>query len=149
MKLFTTVVVLGTLGALSALPTFLAKTESLSYDKVYDNPKGSLDSVACSDGPYGLTTRGYTTFGSLPSFPNIGGAFDIAGWDSPHCGSCWKLTYTSATGSKSINVTAIDVSPAGFNVAFAAMNNLTNGQATFLGRVKVKAVEVPASSCGL
>ena len=66
---------------------------TVSYDQTYDNASGSLDTVACSDGPNGLETKGYTTFGSLPHFPNIGGAAAVAGWNSPQCGTCWQLTY--------------------------------------------------------
>ena len=87
---------------------------------------------------------GYTTFGSLPGFSNIGGAFAVAGWNSPNCGTCWKLTYNG----KSINVLAIDHSGAGtFNIALGAMNRLTNNQAEFLGRVTVTYSQVALSNC--
>lgn len=55
-----------------ALPV-LAQTESLSYDNTYDNADQSLTTVACSDGPNGLMSLGYTTLGQLPTFPNVGG----------------------------------------------------------------------------
>ncbi|KAL7281976.1 Cerato-platanin [Trametes coccinea BRFM310] len=120
---------------------------TLSYDQTYDNASGDLHTVACSDGPNGMLTKGFTTFGSLPHFPNIGGAAAVAGWNSANCGTCWKLTY-AGTG-KSINVLAIDHTDAGFNIALAAMNTLTNNQAEFLGRVDVTATQVDASQCGL
>ncbi len=33
-------------------------TVSVSYDQTYDNAAGSLDTVACSDGPNGMLTKG-------------------------------------------------------------------------------------------
>lgn len=124
---------------------------SVSYDTNYDVRTASLNTVACSDGPNGLETRNYTTFGSLPTFPNIGAAYAVSGWDSPNCGTCWQLTYTNAKNvSKSINVTAVDHAGANsFNIAFAAMNTLTNNQAKALGRITVTAKEIPPSACGL
>ena|SRR6266550_5656796 len=68
---------------------------TVAYDTAYDDSTASLNTVACSDGPNGLETLGYTTLGSLPSFPNIGAAYAVAGWDSPACGTCWQLTYTN------------------------------------------------------
>ncbi|KAG1749561.1 Cerato-platanin [Suillus lakei] len=127
-----------------ALPV-LAQTESLSYDNTYDNPDTSLSTVACSDGPNGLITKGYTTLGQLPNFPNVGGVYTVTGWDSPYCGTCYEVTY----GSNTIAILAVDVATAGFNVAEAAMNTLTGGQAAFLGRVSVTSVQVNASACGL
>ncbi|KZT11128.1 Cerato-platanin [Laetiporus sulphureus 93-53] len=124
----------------------LAQTSaSVSYDNTYDNAAGSLDTVACSNGPNGLESKGYTTFGSLPDFPYIGGAQAVTGWDSPNCGTCWQLTYDGNT----INVLAIDVALNGFNIAEEAMNALTDNQAGFLGRITATATQVDASVCGL
>ncbi|KAH9894066.1 Cerato-platanin [Cubamyces lactineus] len=118
---------------------------TVSYDQTYDNSSGDLHTVACSDGPNGMLTKGFTTFGSLPHFPNIGGAAAVAGWNSASCGTCWKLTYNG----RSINVLAIDHTDAGFNIALEAMNTLTNNQAEFLGRIDAQATQVDASQCGL
>jgi hypothetical protein len=117
----------------------------LSYDTVYDNKSGSLDTVACSDGSNGLVTKGYSTFGSLKNFPNIGGAFAIKDWNSASCGTCWALTYKNTT----INVLAIDVAKDGFNVGLTAMNKITNGTAVHDGIVDVTYKQVNASACGL
>ena len=130
---------------LAAVSTTFAATVTVSYDETYDNSAGSLTTVACSDGPNGLITKGFSSFGSLPQFPNIGGAAAVAGWNSAQCGSCWKLTYNG----RSINVLAVDHTDSGFNIALAAMNTLTNNQATFLGRVNADATQVAASACGL
>ncbi|KAF8909798.1 Cerato-platanin [Gymnopilus junonius] len=121
-----------------------------SYDTAYDNAGQSLDTVACSNGPNGLESLGFTTFGSLPSFPNIGGAPAVTGWNSPNCGTCWNLTYVNPRGiSKSINILAIDVATPNFNIAEEAMNTLTGGQAVQLGRVTITAHQVVQSLCGL
>ena len=130
--------------ALSALVSS-ALAVTVSYDETYDNKSGRLTTVACSDGENGLLTKGFSTFGSLPHFPNIGGAQAVAGWNSAACGSCWQLTYNG----KSINVLAVDHADAGFNVAKGAMDTLTNGQAAALGRIDVAATQVAASACGL
>ncbi|KAL7282975.1 hypothetical protein ACG7TL_002393 [Trametes sanguinea] len=133
--------------AIAALALFVpsALGVTVSYDQTYDNSGASLATVACSDGTNGLLTKGFSTFGSLPHFPNIGGAAVIPGWNSDQCGTCWQLTYNG----KSINVLAIDHAESGFNIALEAMNTLTGGQAVQLGRVDATATQVAASQCGL
>lgn len=117
-----------------------------SFDTIYDDPNQSLSNVACSNG---LLTRGFTTFGSLPKFPSIGGGPPVTDFNSPGCGTCWQLTFVNSEGvSKSIDVLVIDVGT-NFNIALEAMNVLTDGQAAFLGRVPVTAVQVNSSVCGL
>ena len=121
-----------------------------SYDPGYDNSQRSLLTVACSDGPNGLMTRGFTTLGSLPNYPFVAGVPAVAGWNSPSCGTCWAVTYINSQGkSTTIHLLAIDVAPTSYNMPTKAMNNLTGGQAAFLGRVPVSASNVPASFCGL
>ncbi|KZP32641.1 Cerato-platanin [Athelia psychrophila] len=128
----------------------LAATSSLSYDQSYDTKSTSLATVACSDGTNGLLTAGYTTFGSLPKFPYIGGAQAVAGWNSASCGSCWNLTYTNTKKvSKSISVLAVDHADSGFNIALEAMNALTGGIAEELGRISVTSKQIAVSHCGL
>ncbi|KAI0637628.1 Cerato-platanin [Trametes polyzona] len=136
---FTTLIV-----ALTALVAN-ALAVTVSYDQTYDNRNGDLHTVACSDGPNGLLSKGFSTFGSLPHFPNIGGAAAVGGWNSPNCGTCWKLTYQG----RSINVLAVDHTDAGFNIALSALNQLTNNQGEFLGRIDAQATQVAASQCGL
>ncbi|KAL3439390.1 Cerato-platanin-domain-containing protein [Aspergillus tetrazonus] len=125
-------------------------TSTLSYDTKYDVADTSLTTVACSDGDYGLITEGYTTFGSLPTFARIGGAPTIPGWNSPNCGSCYQITYTSATGqTNSIIMTAIDTAPGGFNVGQQAMDLLTGDRAAELGRIDITWTQVGREQCGL
>lgn len=137
----TSMVVLG-------LSTFTL-ADSLSYDSQYDSASGSMDTTACSDGSNGLAAS-YPTFGNFPNFPYIGGASAIASWNSPSCGSCWKLTYTNSKGvENSIQVLAVDHTDDGFNISLEAMNALTNGLAEQLGRIDVASEQVDASNCGL
>ncbi|KAG8221397.1 Cerato-platanin [Butyriboletus roseoflavus] len=120
-------------------------TTTLSYDNNYDNASLSLGQVACSNGPNGLETKNYTTLGSLPTFPNVGGVYTVSGWDSPQCGACYAVTYDTNT----VNILAVDKSQTGFTVSEAAMNTLTGNQAVALGRVDVSFVQVNQSECGL
>jgi hypothetical protein len=69
-----------------------ALADTVSFDNTYDNSGGSLATVACSDGANGLLSR-FPTFGSLPTFPNIGGAQAVEGHGSSNCGTCWQLTF--------------------------------------------------------
>ena len=124
----------------------LAQTETtLSYDTTYDNASLSLNDVACSDGSNGLESKNYTTLGSLPKFPNVGGVYTVTGWNSPSCGACYAVTYAGTT----VNILAVDVSKTGFTVSEAAMNTLTGNQAVALGRVNVTFVPTSGSACGL
>ena len=86
----------------------------------------------------------FPTFGSLPNFPDIGGAAAI-GFNSPECGSCWELTYNGT----SINILAIDHADSGFNIALGAFNMLTDGNGVSVGRINAQAQQVDASQCGL
>ncbi|PHH76037.1 hypothetical protein CDD82_4155 [Ophiocordyceps australis] len=130
--------------SLAALSTAVSAI-TVSFDPGYDDRGRSLNSVACSDGSNGLTRRGWKTQGDIPIFPYIGGAQAIAGWNSPECGSCWKLDYDG----RSIKVLAIDHTDAGFNIAEAAMNALTDGLARQVGRVDAQATKLTPKDCGL
>ncbi|PIL33012.1 hypothetical protein GSI_04461 [Ganoderma sinense ZZ0214-1] len=138
---------LATLFAPTALGAATATTVSVSFDQAYDNPDTSLTTVACSDGSNGMLAKGYTTFGSLPSFPNIGGAPAgvVAGWNSAACGTCWALSYNG----RSVNVLAVDSAVDGWNIGLGAMNELTGGQARQLGRVDGVASLVDGAECGM
>nr|AKB94552.1 cerato-platanin-like protein 1 [Heterobasidion annosum]CEH24659.1 cerato-platanin 3 [Heterobasidion irregulare]CEH24660.1 cerato-platanin 3 [Heterobasidion irregulare]CEH24661.1 cerato-platanin 3 [Heterobasidion irregulare] len=105
-----------------------------------------MNTAACSNGPHGLASK-FPTFGDLPDYPYVGGVFAVSSWNSANCGTCWAVTYPE-TGV-TINVLAIDVASPGFNVAQAAMDKLTNGKATQLGKVEVNVEQVPTSACKL
>ncbi|KIJ45441.1 hypothetical protein M422DRAFT_166828 [Sphaerobolus stellatus SS14] len=157
-----TILALFTSTSMAAPPSVPFDT-TVTYDNTYDNPTGSLNSVACSNGANGLVTKGYTTFNSLPNFPYIGGAQAVAGWNSTNCGSCWSLTYNGnniygkhsfinfpleVLLSTRVLVTAIDTAGLGFNIAQEALDKLTDGHAVQFGKFNVTAVQVPASKCG-
>ena len=114
-----------------------------TYNATFDNKAGSLNSVACSDGPNGLASR-FLTFGDIPNFPFVGGAFDVE-WNSPNCGGCWNIT--NPTTGVSIQITAIDTATGGFNIAQKAFEQLNGGQIG-QGVVDVVANKVAASVCG-
>ncbi|GAB7366810.1 hypothetical protein MBLNU230_g0984t1 [Neophaeotheca triangularis] len=126
---------------LPALTTAL----TLSYDTGYDDPNRPLTSIACSDGPNGLTTRyNWQLQASIPNFPYIGGSEEIAGWNSENCGQCYEVQY----GGRRIYVLGVDRAAAGLNVGRVAMDALTGGQAGFLGRVEVGVERVGFENCG-
>ncbi|KAH7911907.1 Cerato-platanin [Hygrophoropsis aurantiaca] len=127
------------------VPSFAQTYYSLSYDTIYDNTTLSLDYVACSDGTYGLMTKGFMTVGDLPTWPNVGGVYAVTGWDSAACGTCWEVTY----GNTTLAITAIDTASEGFNLSLQAMDVLTDEMAEELGRVEVTATQVDSSVCGI
>ncbi|KAF9233633.1 Cerato-platanin, partial [Melanogaster broomeanus] len=132
------------LALFSALPVFAQATDTtLSYDPNYDNAGLDLSQVACSTGTYGLQTEGYTTLGSLPSFPNVGAVYTVEAYDSPQCGACYAVTY----GATVVNILAVDVSKNGFTVSEQAMNALTGNQAEQFGRVAVTFEPASPDAC--
>ena len=84
-------------------------------------------------------------FRDLPAFPNIGAFQGVTGWDSPFCGTCWRLTY----GNLSTNVLAVDSAHSGFVIAVQAMNELTGGseQTLRLGRIQATYTQQPSGAC--
>jgi len=125
----------------SALRVLAQTTTPLSYDNNYDNGDLPLSAVACSNAP---SLVNYSTLGSLPAYPNIGGVYTVSS-DSAACGACYAVTY----GEETVYILAVDVSQSGFTVSQAAMDTLTGGQAVALGRVDVSFVTVDPSACKL
>ncbi|KAL1747876.1 Cerato-platanin [Schizophyllum fasciatum] len=122
---------------------------TIRYDPVYDNAGQSLATVSCSDGPYGLLTRGYTTFGSLPEFPHIG-AMAGASHGTAQCGTCHKVSWTDEFGTtRSIHVLAVDYATSGFNIAQSALDELTGGRAVEKGTINANVKQVNVKHCGL
>ena len=142
MKLTSTIISLAALFSVAS-----ADTRVVRFNTFYDNGSTSMNNVACSNGPNGLVTKGFPTFGSLPHFPNIGAVYAVGAWNSPDCGSCWELTY-AGTGN-TIYVTAIDTVGNGYDISLKAMNTLTNGQAQQLDSINVESTQVDPSFCGL
>ncbi|KAK0201906.1 immunomodulatory protein [Desarmillaria ectypa] len=132
------------LSALALIPS-CALAVTVGYDSGYGIGSNSLANVACSNGANGLLTKGFTTYGSLPTFPNITSSSTIAGWNSPNCGTCWRLAYNNRT----VTVLAIDHAQSGFYTSQAALDALTNGHAVEFGTVQATATQIAASACGL
>ncbi|KAK3898415.1 protein SnodProt1 [Staphylotrichum tortipilum] len=123
-----------------------ASATTVSFDAGYDDAGQSLNFVSCSDGNNGVMWKyNWKVQGDVKGFPYIGGSEAIGGWNSPNCGTCWSATYNGRT----IHILAIDHAGAGLNIAKAAMNDLTNGRATELGRVDADVKQVALSVCGL
>ncbi|RDX52920.1 Cerato-platanin [Lentinus brumalis] len=135
--------------AASALGATTSHSVTVSYDNVYDNPNTPFSAVSCSDGSHGFITKGYTSLGSLTSKLRVGvyvgGAGVIGGWNSPQCGTCWKLEYKNG---RSVYTIGIDHTGNGWNIPQAAMDALTDGQAAQLGHVQAVATIVDNSWCG-
>ena len=117
-------------------------TLAVSYDTVYDNFTAPMISLACSAN---LTALGFTDLGSLPGFPYVGGSSAVSANGSTGCATCWELSFNGS----SVNVLVVDYADEGFNVAKAAMNGLTGGDAKEVGVLIAKAVEIDVSECGM
>ncbi|KAJ3488888.1 hypothetical protein NLI96_g2512 [Meripilus lineatus] len=139
---FTTIL----LSALFAIPAVLAGpthgNSYATYSVDYDNGDRPLSNVACSNGPNGLLTKGFTTLGSLPSYPYVAGVANV-GWNSPYCGSCWGVSYKG----KTIYVTAIDSSGVGFALSSKAIQQLTGPDGMRAGKVPVTYWAASPSDC--
>ncbi|KAG6333234.1 hypothetical protein ID866_5857 [Astraeus odoratus] len=123
----------------------MSQSITLAYSLVYDDPKQSLDTLACGTGVDGLELKGYKALGDLPNFPNVGGLDTVMGWNSDGCGMCYNVTY----GSTIAHILTVDVALRGFIVSEKAMDALTDGLAARLGRIDVQATAVDATYCGL
>ncbi|KAG2129127.1 Cerato-platanin [Suillus clintonianus] len=129
------------------LPAFAIPAD-VTWDGTYSNPDASLNIVSCSDGKNGLLAKGYTTFSSLPSFPNIGGMPGTI-WNSTLCGSCWSLKYTTPSGNQTtVYVTAVD-NAFTYNISPQAFDELTEGTGFEIGKVRARALRVPDARCGM
>ncbi|KAJ3488549.1 hypothetical protein NLI96_g2748 [Meripilus lineatus] len=142
MRLSSILSVFLPVAATFAAPATNLPIVKVTYDRVYDGRDNSLSIVACSNGPNGLLTKGYTNFGSLGNFPVMGGTQYVAGWNSPNCGTCWQLGFNGRT----INVLAIDHADEGFNVSFETLQRLTLNQTDNLGGVLYTTVQQVSTS---
>lgn len=142
---FTTVI----LSILSAAVTVFAASGTAAYDTTYDTGSLSTLSTACSDGINGLSTKGYSTLGSLPGFPRVGASAEVAGWNSGNCGKCYTVTWQpDGAAARSINVIAVDHAGEGWVLSRGALDQLTGGLAVMVGRFPVTWAPTAQSSCG-
>ncbi|KIY71768.1 snodprot1 [Cylindrobasidium torrendii FP15055 ss-10] len=134
----------------TTLSQLVFAVDQVGWDSIYGDGDASLAIVACSDGSNGLLTRGFKTFSDLPTFPAIGSAYVVGGWNSPACGTCWTLTYYHGNSApKTVTFTAIDTSGGGFYTSQESLDYLTGGHAVEWGVVNVTATQVSPSQCGL
>jgi hypothetical protein len=96
---------------------------NVTWSSLYDT-NGDTNKVACNNGPHGLAHT-YPHFKSFPSFPFIGGAYNVK-HGSPFCGSCWNLT--SVRTRRWILVTLINsAQPGHYNISKEAFIVLNGG----------------------
>merc|ERR1711977_545420 len=131
--------------SVSSLPSLhrqVSKHTFQNYHPSKCNSQQHSSPSSQSPAPSQSRTTPATTTDPAPSQSSLS---VIAGWNSGSCGTCWSLTYNGNT----INVLAMDHASEGFNIAQAAMDQLTNGQAVALGRIDAQYAQVDASACGL
>jgi len=119
-------------------PTNPPSTPRAAFDSTFDNPAYSVNGVACSN----LASK-YPTFSTVPNYPYIGGAWDVA-WNNPGCGGCWKIT--NPKNNQYIYMTAVDTAGHGFNLGTQAFSVLNGGVHTTIDVVATKA---DAWHCGM
>ncbi|OJA10299.1 hypothetical protein AZE42_05545 [Rhizopogon vesiculosus] len=122
-------------------------TVNVTYSSTYDDSDQSTYTVNCSAG---LIDRGYTTFGSLPSFPNIGAIPNIIE-DHSLCGTCWQLNYTTTSGDdNTIYFAAIDTPPdsSSFIISQQAFDDLTSNDNSS-STITAVATQVNETICGM
>ena len=118
-------------------------TYKVTWNAKYDDPNGSTNSVACSNGPHGLAGE-YPHFKNFPDFPYLGGAYDT-NHGSSNCGKCWKLTNTKT--HRWIYFTSIDGAGSGYSIGKRAYTEL-NGGTVGSGSMEAEAQSVPGHFCG-
>ncbi|KAH9834462.1 uncharacterized protein C8Q71DRAFT_142961 [Rhodofomes roseus] len=113
---------------------------SISYDTSYDTASTPTASAMCGSQ---LTSEGYATYGSIPTFPSLGGSANITGPDSALCSQCVVFEFAgNFAGVKLIN--SAGGSGWDFVISEEAMNTLTNN-VTIYPHVNARIVQGPYS----
>ena len=127
---------------LSALSLLTLSSASVSLTRVtwngiYDNPNQTFTVIACAEW---AAANNYTTFKDVPSFPYIGGAYVVSGYNSPGCGTRYSILdqQTNVT----VEVTVVDAALQGFVVSLEALNKLTNDNAQDLGSIQAVVTKI-------
>lgn len=81
---------------------------TVTINDFYGQSGTSTNTVLCKNK---LQESGFMTFGSIPDFPNIGGASDIMGPNPSACDACRQLT--NPNNGKSIYAIVIDGADSG------------------------------------
>ncbi|KZT66742.1 hypothetical protein DAEQUDRAFT_729851 [Daedalea quercina L-15889] len=122
--------------ALLALHALGQTLYSISYDSSYDSASTSVDSVTCSSQ---LISEGYATYGSIPTFPSLGGSTNITGSNTSSCGQCVVFEFAgNFAGVKLIN----SAEGWDFVISEEAMDALTNN-ITIYPHVNARIIEGP------
>ena len=137
MKSFTLFSSLFPLAALTSAQTL----QRLTYSQIYDNAGDSIDNAACGDQ---LSSK-WPTFGSIPTFPAIGGSYAVGNFASPNCGSCWLLQ--NQTKDVSVYFTAIDFAAEGFISSEETFFQIGGEAGLQAGSIEVWATQVDESNC--
>ena len=113
----------------------------VKHNHKYDDPNISTNTVACKN-----LHPAHHKFKNFPTFPRIGGAFDIGLSPGPNCGRCWKLH--NPHNGHSVIITAIAHAQHGFVVSEHAFKILTGG--VLLPELKhIRYYPLPEWECGL
>ncbi|KAF2770212.1 Cerato-platanin [Teratosphaeria nubilosa] len=127
---------------LLAAASYAAATR-VSYDTVYSDKSLSLTRTPCSYGSNGLMTKyGWKNVGEIPT-KYVGGSSDVAAWNSDKCGQCYQVDYNG----KTIHMLAIDYAGNGLNIAKGGLDELTNGNAYYIGVIDATVTKVDLGSC--
>jgi Cerato-platanin len=133
------------LATLSICTAQAPRRTTASWDAAYDVANSSMETTACSS----LSNTEYIeAFGQLPRFPLIAASFFVTGQGAAECGSCWELTWNGRKNPMRIHVVVMDAATRGFVLSKRAMDALTSGQATKLGRIDVEYQRALPSACG-
>lgn len=125
--LFTTV--------LSMVALASATPGVVTWDGVYDQTTTSVYTFSCEQ--Y-LHSRGWSQLDMVPTFPDVGAARAVEGWNSKNCGKCYKLSYTpKGQAQRWIIITAISTAQGNhdFVISRSGLDYLTYGKADALGYI--------------
>ena len=137
MKFFS---IFATVLSMVAIVLANSRPVMVTWDGIYDQPWTSIYSFSCGD--Y-LKNKGITMLDMISTWPDIGAASAITGWNSPNCGRCYELSY-APTGLWII-ITAISTAQGNqdFVISKSGLDYLTGGKADAMGSASVTAVLVP------
>ena len=86
-------------------------------------------------------------FEDIPTFPYVGGAYDIQSGNSGNCGACWKLT--NPENENFIYLTAINKADSGFDIGVKSLIKLFINETELAREIEIDAEKVASYLCGL
>jgi len=129
--------------ALRRIPPAFVQLTEIHLDRAYENPEGSMYDVECLD-----LAGTHPLFEDIPTFPYVGGAYDIQSGNSGNCGAGWKLT--NSENNTSIYLTAINKTESGFSVGNQVSHQVVRQWSRSEERIEINAERLGALSlyCG-